>query len=196
MQLVVDVQPFVCSTLNYELQYRANGSSNFVSAQSASILEGETITIKLTPESVRFSITGPNQNSKPLDIEEFIITDAVIGDQGVYVFTTGNGCSFNFNLTITPNETLSNPTLDKIIVYPNPVTYGTLFLTLNEFMNKALTANMFDVYGKLVVSKEFAINHSQEESLNITTLSGGLYILEISLIDSNETILKKVIKLD
>ena len=63
-------------------------------------------------------------------------------------------------------------------------------------MNKALTANLFDVYGKLVISKEFAINHKQEESLNITTLSGGLYILEISLIDSNETILKKVIKLD
>ncbi|WP_339629588.1 T9SS type A sorting domain-containing protein, partial [uncultured Maribacter sp.] len=196
LQLVVDVQPFDCSSLNYELQYSSNESSEFVSTQSATVIEGETIIIRLAPESVSFSITGPNQNSKPFDNEEFIITDAVTDDQGVYVFTTGNGCSFNFDLTITPNETLSNPSLDKITVYPNPVTYGTLFLALDEFMNQALTANLFDVYGKLVISKEFAINHRQEESLNITSLSGGLYILEISLIDSNETLLKKVIKLD
>ena len=192
----MDVQPFDCSSLNYELQYSSNESSEFVSTQSATVIEGETIIIRLAPESVSFSITGPNQNSKPFDNEEFIITDAVTDDQGVYVFTTGNGCSFNFDLTITPNETLSNPSLDKITVYPNPVTYGTLFLALDEFMNQALTANLFDVYGKLVISKEFAINHRQEESLNITSLSGGLYILEISLIDSNETLLKKVIKLD
>ncbi len=63
-------------------------------------------------------------------------------------------------------------------------------------MSEALTASLYDVYGKLVISKEISINHGQEESFNISTLSGGVYILEISLKNTNEALLKKVIKLN
>ena len=196
VQLVVDVQPFDCNSFSYELQYSLNESSDFISAPSATILEGETIIIIFTPDTVNFSVSGPNKNLKPLNTNSFTVAAAVLDDQGIYIFTTSNGCSYNFDLIVTPNETLSNPSLDQISVYPNPVTEGTLFIELDEFMNQALTANLFDVYGKLVISKEISINHGQEESLNISTLSEGLYILEISLKSTDEAILKKVIKLN
>ena len=131
-----------------------------------------------------------------MNSDSFSVSAVVLDDQGVYLFTTSNGCSYNFDLTVTQNETLSNPSLEQIIVYPNPVTDGTLYLVLDAFMSEALTASLYDVYGKLVISKEITINHGQEESLNISTLSGGVYILEISLKNTNEALLKKVIKLN
>ncbi|SNR66713.1 Por secretion system C-terminal sorting domain-containing protein, partial [Maribacter sedimenticola] len=196
LQLEVTVQPFDCSTAELELQYKINESEEFINAKSAIVLEGDVLIIKFSQENISFSLSGPNQNSKPNNKTDFQIIGAKIEDEGNYIFTTSNGCVYNFELTVTPNEALANPTLEVIKIYPNPVSDGILYLGLNQFMNQALTANLYDIYGKHIIFKEINSNHESEESLNIPTLSGGIYILEISLSGSDETILKKVIKLD
>ena len=196
LQLIVDIQPFDCSSAGLQTSYSINGATEVTGQAQVAITEGDAIDLAILPLGTAFSVTGPNGNNKPLNSDSFSVSAVVLDDQGVYIFNTSNGCSYNFDLTVTQNETLSNPSLDQITVYPNPVTDGTLYLVLDAFMSEALTASLYDVYGKLVISKEISINHGQEESFNISTLSGGVYILEISLKNTNEALLKKVIKLN
>ncbi|PKW28609.1 lamin tail domain-containing protein [Flavobacterium lindanitolerans] len=87
--------------------------------------------------------------------------------------TAANTCS----LGIKDNE------IAGLKVYPNPVTNGKLFITSNANVEK--TVAIYDVLGKQVV------NTTATESVNVSNLKGGVYIVKIT--EEGKTATRKLV---
>lgn len=69
-------------------------------------------------------------------------------------------------------------------VYPNPVSNGTV--TIKSASNNPMSVNVFDVLGKKVLETKVSNN-----TLNVSTLKAGVYILNIT--QNNNSITKKLV---
>lgn len=76
--------------------------------------------------------------------------------------------------------------LDKVQVYPNPVTGGKLYITAEN--NTVKSIELYDMLGKRILITE--MNGYQRE-LNVANLKAGVYILKIS--EKNNSATRKVI---
>jgi len=79
-------------------------------------------------------------------------------------------------------------TENQFIVYPNPFN-EQIWIQNNSSIDAELTAVIYDVTGRKVYESSFSETKS---SLNISTLSEGMYLLEIS--NSTNKIVKRIIK--
>lgn len=85
------------------------------------------------------------------------------------------------------NETIKTEnTLEKVQVYPNPVTNGKI--TINTETNSNKTVELYDVLGKKILNTEMS---SYQKEINVTHLKAGVYILKIA--EKNNSITRKVI---
>ncbi|WP_431133624.1 T9SS type A sorting domain-containing protein [Psychroserpens mesophilus] len=77
-------------------------------------------------------------------------------------------------LTDAPKMTSENPsnTIEGLSVFPNPVSNGKLYISTKYNLPK--TIEIYDVLGKQVIATLIL-----GESLNISRLSPGIYILKI-----------------
>lgn len=77
-------------------------------------------------------------------------------------------------------------TLDKVQIYPNPVTSGKIYINAETTSTK--TVELYDMLGKRIVFTE--MNGYQKE-LNVTNLKAGVYILKLS--EKNNSITRKIV---
>ena len=77
-------------------------------------------------------------------------------------------------------------TLDKVQIYPNPVTSGKIYITAETTSTK--TIELYDMLGKRIVFTE--MNGYQKE-LNVSNLKAGVYILKLS--EKNNSITRKIV---
>lgn len=77
-------------------------------------------------------------------------------------------------------------TLDKVQIYPNPVTSGKIYINAETTSTK--TIELYDMLGKRIVFTE--MNGYQKE-LNVTNLKAGVYILKLS--EKNNSITRKIV---
>ncbi len=95
---------------------------------------------------------------------------------------------FGFDYLITTG--LSNlHTSNKVILYPNP-SKDVITINYLPFKNDG-TLSVYDVYGKIVYSKNYNHN-STSESIDISAFESGIYFLKIG--SPNETVIKKLVK--
>ena len=77
-------------------------------------------------------------------------------------------------------------TLDKVQIYPNPVTSGKIYINAESTSTK--TIELYDMLGKRIVFTE--MNGYQKE-LNVSNLKAGVYILKLS--EKNNSITRKIV---
>ncbi|SFN11625.1 Por secretion system C-terminal sorting domain-containing protein [Paenimyroides ummariense] len=77
-------------------------------------------------------------------------------------------------------------TLDKVQIYPNPVTSGKIYINAENTSTK--TIELYDMLGKRIVFTE--MNGYQKE-LNVSNLKAGVYILKLS--EKNNSITRKIV---
>ena len=105
-------------------------------------------------------------------------------EQGEWTYYDTNDVSDigNFNGTLSTNN---NSILETYKIYPNPTNGNILYFNIT----KDVTVKMYNVLGKLI--KTGAVN-TQNNSLDISTLSKGIYILKMK--SGNQFITRKIIK--
>lgn len=77
-------------------------------------------------------------------------------------------------------------TLDKVQIYPNPVTSGKIYI--NAETNSVKAIELYDMLGKRILTTE--MNGYQKE-LNVSNLKAGVYILKLA--EKNNSITRKIV---
>jgi photosystem II stability/assembly factor-like uncharacterized protein len=103
----------------------------------------------------------------------------------MWVTSFGNGMKMGTLLTVGINEEIVNNA--DITVYPNPIA-ATAFFTNKDPNNLIIQANVYDLNGRLLISKAIVNN-----SINTTSLSSGIYVIEFILKDRSR-VYRKVVK--
>ena len=118
-------------------------------------------------------------------------TFLIAQNNGDYFLTVTDSFScVNYSDTIsiltigTENLTENNK---EVLIYPNPANQQ-LFIQL-QTVEPLVKVEMFDVFGKMVFNK--SINNHQIVELNLSNLSKGVYLLQLSL--QNKLLEKKVV---
>lgn len=133
-----------------------------------------------------------------IDKTEFISLEWSLGENFVEtvsiedkIFTQGFHQSYFIKAsTLDINAIPEN--LFKSVVYPNPVNYE-LNIQLSTSENSRFNISLYDITGRFI--KQSSVNTKNSSiTINVTDLSSGMYILQISSI--NESLIKtyKIIK--
>ena len=97
---------------------------------------------------------------------------------------TANKQSTIDNIVWTPfNLSVKENAIAGLRVYPNPVTNGTLYISTDANTTKSVV--IFDVLGKQVVKT------TATESVNVSNLKGGVYIVKIT--EEGKTATRKLV---
>ncbi|PWI30753.1 hypothetical protein DI383_04710 [Flavobacteriaceae bacterium LYZ1037] len=87
-------------------------------------------------------------------------------------------CSFNPTLSVIQNN------ISEFVIYPNPTSTG--FVNISSKTNDTIQVAVFDILGKQVLKN--TINNNR---LNVSTLTAGVYIMNIS--QNGNSITKKLV---
>ena len=110
--------------------------------------------------------------------------------------TEGLSDTDTINISVTTeNTTLNNTELKDIKIYPNPVGDEKLLINLSDFMNESIALGFYDYYGKLIFQNSVQEDHPEEIAIDVSFLSNGFYLLEITRVKNNEYTYKKLIKI-
>ena len=121
---------------------------------------------------------------------EYEVTLSVTDEEGLTDTTT-------INITVNEeNTTLEQVELKDIKIYPNPIGNENLNINLSGFMNESIALGLYDIYGKLVFHNIVLEDHPQEVAIDVSFLSDGFYLIEITRVENNEYTYKKIIKIE
>lgn len=110
-----------------------------------------------------------------------IVTDQVSGDGGTINAVKIIICNIQPPLSIEENV------LSGLKIYPNPTT-GIVNIDLGTSLSDTSIVNLFDIQGRIISTKEM---NSSVDSINISNLSDGVYLLTIENGTSKTT--KKIV---
>ena len=87
----------------------------------------------------------------------------------------------NENFAFGNNENATAKTLIEhtVTAYPNPVTTGRLNVQFNNFISGKYIIQLNEIGGKSILKKEAKISGSQMESISVTSVAEGAYILRV-----------------
>ena len=120
-----------------------------------------------------------------------------------FVFSTiGNYSTFQpfsiaiSNLRLGNTSTLNNQNFDNVLTtkmynYPNPCQFNTTIVLPKTTQNA--TVAIVDISGKVIQNKKYTIN-SNKISVDVSELSKGMYIFEVTTSDNDKMQTKFVIK--
>lgn len=120
-----------------------------------------------------------------------LIQNKTMKEKYLYIFLLLLITSFSAQAQTAKNsgiaeQTKTENTLDKVQIYPNPVTNGKIYV--NAETNSVKTIELYDMLGKRIFATE--MNGYQKE-LNVANLKAGVYILKLS--EKNNSITRKII---
>jgi len=108
---------------------------------------------------------------------------------GAFVLHTDANASLAFSPGLKINGTVLNIdtfTNENFVIYPNPVTKNTDFITINSRLNTSINISVFNILGKKVKAE---VKNNNQVYLN--NLSTGIYLIKIS--KGNSIITKKIL---
>jgi hypothetical protein len=109
-----------------------------------------------------------NNNNQPIQFETYQSYNAINEGSYAVIIELPNCLSQSDCITINPLNIAEN-TISIFRVYPNPTS-----TIINVELDKSTTIRMFDVTGKLLQEQTGSVFYS----LDVTTLSSGIYIIE------------------
>lgn len=162
---------------------------------------------KYRSSSYKFSFEKEFVNAEVV-LEDTYTNEIVTVEPGVtYAFDVDENdpettASTRFNLIFNPeplsiqdNLTDADMTLYPMTLYPNPVRAEDAAVTL-KFSSHTLTSNasytIYDLVGKRVQSQPLSNSGNNEETIDVSTLSTGVYIIKVEDADSSWS--RKIIK--
>jgi trimeric autotransporter adhesin len=187
-----------------------NVFSPFIVA-NATALSVELLDFKATPSVLGNNltwITANEINNKGFQVER----KKEIGDSWETLgFVKGNGIASSYNFTdrtpynvsyyrlkqmdIDGKETLSNVVSvnrdkgkETLKIYPNPVT-NVLNIEIEGALNKSVQVSVKDISGRVVLQQTLSADNS---TINMSSMSDGLYILEAQFADGQKQSFKLV----
>lgn len=108
----------------------------------------------------------------------------------LYIFLLLIITSFSAQAQTTKNnateQAKTENTLEKVQIYPNPVTGGKIFITADN--NSTKTIELYDMLGKRIFSTDM---NSYQKEINVSSLKAGVYILKLT--EKNNSITRKII---
>ena len=88
-----------------------------------------------------------------------------------------NNCSASDTTTVN-FVGLQNNFNDQIQIYPNP-SFENITISSNFKINSPTVINIFNLTGKLILSNNIEMKNGFSENINISSLSTGIYLIEI-----------------
>ena len=196
ISLTLTVEAFDCETLGLQTEYRLGGANPVVGAVALTATVGQSLVLGIKPDGLGFSVSGPNGNNKGVNLTDLVVESLTLADSGTYFFRTAEGCEIQFSLIVQEGMNPNEPgDIDSIVIYPNPITNGELTLYLKEFMNFELNAVIYDIKGRSIYQKIISADHGEEEVLQLSQLSTGVYMLNIQVWRTGQYTIKKVVKM-
>ncbi len=163
-------------------------------SNTITLTEGSSLVIGIVQTGITYTITLPDNttNDGTLDLGNVTMDQA-----GTYSYLSENGCtaSLVLNVQVAEPNPDPDPVLKDIVLYPNPVTDGRVRVVLTDYPNEMMFISFFDIYGKLTIRQMIPTSHGDEVEIDVSSLSGGVYIVEIARSNNDENTYKKVIKL-
>ncbi|WP_055442697.1 T9SS type A sorting domain-containing protein [Lacinutrix himadriensis] len=161
--------------INMNSSWDTDASSSNTSSQPASLV-GFSIALSPEVDNAVYDCSTTTGNTATLR--------AAINDTSNWTTDNNSGltlptCNFTATLSVNQNKVAA------FYVYPNPVTNGTVNIKTSN--NEAVNVSIFDVLGKQVLAKNVT-----NQTLNVSNLNAGVYILKLSQ-NGNSTTKKLVI---
>ncbi|WP_338349979.1 S8 family serine peptidase [Nonlabens tegetincola] len=93
-----------------------------------------------------------------------------------------NGLDFSMVITGADTGTLSSSQVagTEFQIYPNPATSSITILASSLNDSKKAVVDMYDMLGQRVFSKNYNVNGSLDETIDISNLNSGIYIVRVS----------------
>ena len=99
---------------------------------------------------------------------------------------------FDISYSSSPLGIGNLQTVDNMIIYPNPA-HSVLHLTFNSSERQDIYYRIYSIEGKLLLNDEWkGIQGKQDKTINVGTISSGVYLLELKNKD-NETFRQKIV---
>lgn len=191
LNLVVNEdEPSECTSTSITPEYFINDQTTQSGGESILLPVGSSLVLRIVQDDA-FTILLPDGSEVT---GEYTLESIQMSDAGVYTFTSEQGCTTRFNISVTEEEASDAP-IEDMIVYPNPVRDGMLHFALQDYMGQEIRVQINDVYGKTILRKIFQSTHQADEVIDISILNEGMYIVIITRNTDNEVAFKKVMKL-
>jgi Secretion system C-terminal sorting domain/Heparinase II/III-like protein len=109
--------------------------------------------------------------------------------------TSGSFRMNKFVFKVIDNSSLSTETFEiggdnQLVIYPNP--FKDSFTIINSTESKSINLKIYTIQGAEVLSKNFVATANQEISVDVKSLSQGIYIVQLD--NGQEITTKKMIK--
>ena len=192
-----------CSEDSLVPEYRLNGiwdsGANYIRVQ-----QGTEVVLSILPNTLGLSIKLPDGSIR---INDFNLGEVSPADNGVYVFTSSEGCKTTLELFVFGNgdarsvgfeefnvdfSSFDNKIDAGVKAYPNP-TIDRVQVDLRNLLNKNFTLIVTDMKQQQLQVEEFDSNHPENIDLAFGNYSAGVYFLVFKL-DDGEVITKRIIK--
>jgi len=175
---------------------RTNGATTGNTARIWSVFQAEGSTTVINPPGTTDAATDPLRNNnlflpQATAWTQVSITSTVPVGASTFLLQLRayNGATVSFdNISFaspgaTPLSTKGFNGIEGLKVYPNPVTGGKLFISSDANADKSVV--IFDVLGKQV------LNTTATESVNVSNLKSGVYIVKIT--EEGKTATRKLV---
>ncbi|GAK97578.1 hypothetical protein JCM19294_114 [Nonlabens tegetincola] len=138
---------------------------------------------KLNPSSPAIAATKGINDVDNVEIVEIDVPN------GTYTITVNhknnlptNGLDFSMVITGADTGTLSSSQVvgTEFQIYPNPATSSITILASSLNDSKKAVVDMYDMLGQRVFSKNYNVNGSLDETIDISNLNSGIYIVRVS----------------
>lgn len=120
---------------------------------------------------------------------ENIFTDLEDGTYSI-VIKDSLDCILDTSMVTILFSKLENISSSSVSFYPNP-SNGNFTLAAKDLANQTLKINLFDIAGKLIMSRKYSINDSGNLPITLSGLEQGLYLLSIETFE--QVITEKIV---
>jgi len=121
-----------CGTFGLVTEYSLDGDTYVEGASELEVDEGFSLILGIEPSGFPFTITGPNGNDKPYDLNDLTIPSLTTADSGTYTFTTGNGCFVTLDLTVNEVDCVALGLTTEYSLDGNNYVQGATDITIDE----------------------------------------------------------------
>lgn len=175
-------------TINYSLSQTEDGDNivditdGFADIEKFYMISNSSAELAIDTDVVQSTSTGP------FDIltgDTVVVGFAIIADDNIYEFEQGiEQAQTIYDQVLNPNNIVVNDS-NKISVFPNPANNEVLITAVDD-SNNELRLNIYNVLGKLILTKAF----HKSTIIDVSSYSPGVYNFEI--IGSKEAFVEKV----